>query len=67
MVKILQQNGQDTYNIITYLADTETDRQNLTVNKYPMGTKIYIIESKKWYILNNSKEWQPYINKKGGI
>ena len=66
MVNILSQNGQTTYGLNTYMADTEIDRINWDVTKYPMGTKCYVIATQKWYILNSEKEWSPFVPESGG-
>lgn len=61
---IYSQSGQITYGIKYYTVDTENDKTNLPT-KDKMGSKCYVIESKKWYILNGSGEWVPFVPEDG--
>lgn len=50
----------DNYGVQTITVDTEQEKESINVSLFPMTTKLYVIESKKWYILDGSKEWQEY-------
>lgn len=51
----------DQYGVMTIFIDTEEERQHINVDIFKMSSKVYVIESKKWYILDGNKEWQPYV------
>ena len=42
----------DEYGVETIAIDTEAEKENINVDIFPMSTKVYVIESKKWYILD---------------
>ena len=58
MIRILSQNNKKAYDLITYIADTTEDFQEIDTTKFPMGTECYVISEQKWYMLNSSKEWK---------
>lgn len=61
---IYSQAGKVSYGIKTYTVDAETDKANLPTND-KMGTKCYVIESQKWYILNSNGEYVPFVDAGG--
>lgn len=59
------QSGQVSPGIKYYTVDTEADKNNLPVGG--MGNRCYVIESKKWYILNSNGEWVPFAAEGGAV
>lgn len=59
------QSGQVSPGIKYYTVDTEADKNNLPVGE--MGNRCYVIESKKWYILNSNGEWVPFAAEGGAV
>ena len=49
-----------SYNIpiCTYNVDTEEDMNTIDLQGVPMGSKCYIINDGKWYMLNSKGEWK---------
>lgn len=41
-----------------YEADEAVDKTNFNTSDVPMGSKLHVIETDKFYILNSSKEWK---------
>ena len=56
MITIRSQAGKKTYNRVDYLADTESEIQNLPKGKTP-GSEAYVIESGNTYILTHGGSW----------
>lgn len=50
----------NTYNtVIDYFeADEVVDKDELDTSKINMGSKIHVIETDKFYVLNSSKQWK---------
>ena len=59
MANILHKVGQ-SFNVPvhTYEADTEEDMNTIDLQGVPMGSKCYIINTSKWYMLNSKGEWK---------
>ena len=59
MANILRKVGQ-SFNVPvhTYVADTEEDMNTIDLQGVPMGSKCYIINAGKWYMLNSKGEWK---------
>ena len=48
----------DNIPICTYNVDTEEDMNTIDLQGVPMGSKCYIINDGKWYMLNSKGEWK---------
>lgn len=65
MGKIIYSQGNTIeYGIKTYYVDTEEDKNNL--QKVNLKTKCYVIATQKWYIVNGSGEWVPFVPEGSG-
>lgn len=62
---IYSQGDKVEYGIKIYYVDTDADKTNLPKRSAKMGSKCYVIEDKKWYILNGSYEWVPFVDAGG--
>lgn len=47
----------DNIPICTYNVDTEEDMNTIDLQDVPMGSKCYIINDGKWYMLNSEGKW----------
>lgn len=56
--KIIKTDNREKYGIVSFLCDTEVDISKININNYNSGCRVYCIESKKNYILDNNKEWK---------
>ena len=58
-----------SYNIpiCTYNVDTEEDMNTIDLQGVPMGSKCYIINNGKWYMLNSDGKWKAVSRSGGGI
>ena len=66
MAKTLySQSGKVEYGIKKYIVDTEADKEALNLRSTKMGSKCYVIDTKKWYILNSSNQWIPFVDAGG--
>lgn len=66
MAKTLySQSGKIEYGIKKYTVDTEADKEALNLKTTKMGSKCYVIDTKKWYILNSSNQWIPFVDAGG--
>ena len=50
----------------TYKADTEEDMNTIDLQGVPMGSKCYIINDGKWYMLNSEGKWKAMSSSGGG-
>lgn len=57
-VKLIKVGNSYDTNVGNYEVDTETDKSNLDVSKIEWGSKLHVIETDKFYILNSQKIWQ---------
>lgn len=56
---ILVKTGNSYNTVIKYFeADTATDKEGLDTSDIPMGSKIHVIETDKYFILNSNHEWK---------
>ena len=57
-----------SYNIpiCTYNVDTEEDMNTIDLQGVPMGSKCYIINDGKWYMLNSEGKWKAMSSGGGG-
>ena len=56
---ILVKVGNSYNSVINYFeADEVTDKDNFDASDVPMGSKIHVIETDKFYILNSSHQWK---------
>lgn len=51
----------DRYGVEYIKIDTEEEKALINTDLFPLSTKVYVIETKKWYILNGNKEWKEYL------
>ena len=51
----------------TYEADTEEDMNTIDLQGVPMGSKCYIINNGKWYMLNSERKWKAMSLSGGGV
>lgn len=66
MAKTLySQSGKIEYGIKKYTVDTEADKEALNLRTTKMGSKCYVMDTKKWYILNSSNQWIPFVGEGG--
>ena len=58
-----------SYNIpiCTYNVDTEEDMNTIDLQGVPVGSKCYIINDGKWYMLNSERKWKAVSRSGGGI
>ena len=49
-----------------YEADTEEDMNTIDLQGVPMGSKCYIINDGKWYVLNSEGKWKAMSSSGGG-
>ena len=56
MIKLVEQNGKNSYGIKEYVIDTKNE---LYTNIFycDMGSTAFIIETQEIYILNGQQEW----------
>ena len=54
MIYILANSGTKTF-YTEYIADSESDLNNIP--KHQPGNRVYIANTKTWYILNNNRVW----------
>ena len=52
-VKLIKVGNSYDTNIGNYEVDTEVDKSNLDVSKIEWGSKLHVIETDKFYILNS--------------
>ena len=57
----------DNIPICTYNVDTEEDMNTIDLQGVPMGSKCYIINDGKWYMLNSERKWKAVSRSGGGI
>lgn len=57
MYSIIKENDKTQYNIISYVADTESDIINLPTDVSP-GSTCIVIETSNVYMLNSKKIWK---------
>ena len=62
---IYSQGDKIEYGIKIFVVDTEEDKTNLSIRSAKMGSKCYVIATKKWYILDGSNEWVPFVDAGG--
>ena len=67
MAYILSKIGQ-SFNIPIHIyeADTEEDMNTIDLQSIPMGSKCYIINNGKWYMLNSEGKWKDMSFSSGG-
>lgn len=56
----------DNIPICTYNVDTEEDMNTIDIQGVPMGSKCYIINDGKWYMLNSERKWKAMSSGGGG-
>ena len=56
----------DNIPICTYNVDTEEDMNTIDLQGVPMGSKCYIINDGKWYMLNSEGKWKAMALSGGG-
>ena len=67
MAYILSKVGQ-SFNVPvhTYKADTKEDMNTIDLQGVPVGSKCYIINNGKWYMLNSERKWKAMSISSGG-
>lgn len=60
MYSIFSQCGKQAYGIVHYVVDTKAELTNIELTYLPMGCIAYVINDKKYYILNGEKEWKEF-------
>lgn len=58
MVLLVKVGNDYNTKIEYYEADEDIDKTGMDTSDLEMGTKIHVIETDKFYILNSSKEWK---------
>lgn len=67
MIKIVKQNEKgSSYGQYYYVCDSEEDLKKIPTKTPSMGSRLYVIDTKKKYILNGSQEWVEYISNSDG-
>lgn len=56
----------DNIPICTYNVDTEEDMNTIDLQGVPMGSKCYVINAGKWYMLNSEGKWKAMSLSGGG-
>lgn len=56
MFSIVSTGGHTAYNLQHFVVDTETDLADLPIDIHA-GSTAFIIETSKYYMLNNKHEW----------
>lgn len=56
MINIIEQNGNPSYGLYSYILDTLEDLENLSTKGAP-GSAALVASTGEVYILNNQKEW----------
>lgn len=56
MIKILSQNGNISYDVYEYVVDTFIELNSIA-NHSGMGSKAFVIDESKTYILDGMKNW----------
>lgn len=64
MYNIYSNRGQIAYGITEFTVDTEADVKTLPINCTP-GSTAFVIETSKYYKLNNSRQWKEVKLSKG--
>lgn len=54
-----QQDGDITYGVNAYMADTVADLDNIDTKDDQPGTTCLVLATSSVYMLNTNKEWQP--------
>ena len=54
--RLTENKGQQVYGIVSYVADTATDVENLPINVAP-GSTCIVAATSDVYILNTQKTW----------
>ena len=65
MITISANGNRPAYGIKEYTLDTKEDLTKLTTRSATPGSKAFVIETSKYYMLNGKKEWveiKPYGN-----
>ena len=65
MITISANGNKPAYGIKEYTLDTAADLEKLSVRSATTGSKAFVIETSKYYMLNSKKEWveiKPYGN-----
>ena len=57
MVKKVYQNNRYQSSFIKYVADTAEDVKKIRVTSVHMGSEVYVIDTKKTYILDSKGIW----------
>ena len=65
--KLIKIGKSDNIPICTYNVDTEEDMNTIDLQGVPMGSKCYIINDGKWYMLNSERKWKAVSRSGGGI
>ena len=65
--KLIKIGKSDNIPICTYNVDTEEDMNTIDLQGVPMGSKCYIINNGKWYMLNSERKWKAVSRSGGGI
>ena len=68
MANILIKVGQ-SFNVPvhTYKADTKEDMNTIDLQGVPIGSKCYVINDGKWYMLNSDGKWKAMSLSSGGV
>ena len=64
--KLIKIGKSDNIPICTYNVDTEEDMNTIDLQGVPMGSKCYIINDGKWYMLNSEGKWKAMALSGGG-
>lgn len=66
MIKIVKQNEQgSSYGQYYYVCDSEEDLKKVPTKTPSMGSRLYVINTQKEYILNGNQEWVEYVSNTG--
>jgi hypothetical protein len=55
--KILNQNGQNTYNLREFIVDTYDEIKEIKVRATAPGSSCFVIDTSEYYMLNTKYEW----------
>ena len=64
--KLIKIGKSDNIPICAYNVDTEEDMNTIDLQGVPMGSKCYIINDGKWYMLNSEGKWKAMALSGGG-
>lgn len=61
---VIRNNNKYIYNLVEIICDLESDVVSIPTTFSP-GSKVFVVESSSYYMLNTSKEWKKLVRREG--